>query len=139
MVMFGSIIAVIWFGAKMVQEGPAEHMGLFGGVVVFTGLFFFAFAYLREQACIAICPYGRLQSVLMGKDSMMVAYDHKRGEPRERVRKNQERNGGDCIACTLCVQVCPTGIDIKDGSQMECINCTACMDVCDEVMTTKNR
>lgn len=119
---------------KMITDGPAAHAGLFGGVVAFTGIFFFVFAYLREQACIAICPYGRLQGVLLGKDSLTVAYDWVRGEPRERVRKGQERKGGDCIACGLCVQVCPTGIDIKDGTQLECVNCTACMDVCDDVM-----
>jgi cytochrome c oxidase accessory protein FixG len=119
---------------KMVTEGPFEHAGLFGGVVAFTGIFFFVFAYLREQACIAICPYGRLQGVLLGKDSLTVAYDWVRGEPRERVHKDQDRKGGDCIACGLCVQVCPTGIDIKDGTQLECVNCTACMDVCDSVM-----
>ncbi len=119
---------------QMVQDGPQEHWGLFTGVVGFTGIFFFVFAYLREQACIAICPYGRLQGVLLGKDSLTVIYDWIRGEPRERVHKNQERKGGDCIACGLCVQVCPTGIDIKDGTQLECVNCTACMDVCDEVM-----
>lgn len=118
----------------MITEGPIAHQGLFGGVMAFTGIFFFVFAYLREQACIAICPYGRLQGVLLGKDSLTVVYDWGRGEPRERMRKKQERKGGDCVACGLCVQVCPTGIDIKDGTQMECINCTACMDVCDSVM-----
>ncbi|MEM9985873.1 MAG: cytochrome c oxidase accessory protein CcoG [Bacteroidota bacterium] len=119
---------------QMVIEGPGAHPNLFGGVVAFTGIFFFVFAYLREQACIAICPYGRLQGVLLGKDSLTVAYDYIRGEPRGRIRKNQERKTGDCIACGLCVQVCPAGIDIKNGTQMECVNCTACMDVCDGVM-----
>lgn len=119
---------------QMITDGPAAHPDLFGGTVAFTGIFFFVFAYLREQACIAICPYGRLQGVLLGKDSLTVMYDWVRGEPRERVKKGQERKGGDCIACGVCVQVCPTGIDIKDGTQLECVNCTACMDACDDVM-----
>ena len=120
--------------AKIVQEGPAQHMGKFSFVIGFSLVFYFVFAYFREQACIVVCPYGRLQSALLDKNSIVVHYDHQRGEPRGVLRKGAERNEGDCIACTLCVQVCPTGIDIKDGTQMECVNCTACMDVCDQVM-----
>ncbi|MEM6628735.1 MAG: cytochrome c oxidase accessory protein CcoG [Bacteroidota bacterium] len=119
---------------KIVQEGPDKHWGKFTFVIVFSGLFFFVFTYLREQACIVICPYGRLQGALLDKNSIVVHYDHVRGEPRGPLKKGQDRTSGDCIACKLCVQVCPTGIDIKDGTQMECVNCTACMDVCDSVM-----
>jgi cytochrome c oxidase accessory protein FixG len=122
---------------KLVTEGPIAHWGKFTFVMIFSGLFFFVFAYLREQACIAICPYGRLQGVLLDKDSIVVAYDNVRGETRGRYRKNEDRQAaekGDCIDCGLCVQVCPTGIDIRDGTQLECVNCTACMDACDEVM-----
>ena len=120
--------------SKMITHPPADHWGKFVGVVVFSWIFFFIFAWFREQACIAVCPYGRLQSVMLGKDSLVVAYDWIRGEKRERVRKNKEREAGDCIDCSLCVQVCPTGIDIRNGTQMECVNCTACIDVCDSVM-----
>lgn len=118
----------------LITHPPEENWGKFVGVMVFSGIFFFVFAYLREQACIVICPYGRLQGAMLDKNSVVVAYDHVRGEPRERVKRGEDRSGGDCVACSLCVQVCPTGIDIKDGTQMECVNCTACMDACDEVM-----
>ncbi|MEZ4825213.1 MAG: cytochrome c oxidase accessory protein CcoG [Bacteroidia bacterium] len=120
--------------AKIVTESPLENWGKFTGVLIFSGIFFFIFSYFREQACIAVCPYGRLQGVMLGKDSIVVAYDFIRGEPRQRVKKNQERQGGHCVDCSLCVQVCPTGIDIRNGTQMECVNCTACMDACDDVM-----
>jgi cytochrome c oxidase accessory protein FixG len=123
--------------SKIITEGPSENMGNFTFVLIFSGLFFFVFSYLREQACIAICPYGRLQGVLLDKDSVVVAYDKVRGETRGRFRKKEDRKAtgkGDCIDCSLCVQVCPTGIDIRNGTQLECVNCTACIDVCDEVM-----
>ncbi|MDX2247583.1 MAG: cytochrome c oxidase accessory protein CcoG [Bacteroidia bacterium] len=120
--------------AKIVTESPLQNWGKFTGILIFSGIFYFIFAYFREQACIAVCPYGRLQGVMLGKDSIVVAYDFLRGEPRQRVKKNQAREGGHCVDCSLCVQVCPTGIDIRNGTQMECVNCTACMDVCDDVM-----
>ncbi len=120
---------------NIVTKPPAENWSGFIGLVFFTGIFFWVFAYFREQACIAVCPYGRLQGVLMNKDSMAVSYDFKRGEPRGKIKKAEINNDkGDCIDCKLCVHVCPTGIDIRNGSQLECVNCTACMDVCDEVM-----
>jgi cytochrome c oxidase accessory protein FixG len=102
----------------------------------FAGIFYFVFAKFREQACIAVCPYGRLQGVLLGKESIVVAYDWLRGEPRGHLKKNVSRalNQGDCIDCKLCVHVCPTGIDIRNSTQMECVNCTACIDACDDVM-----
>lgn len=120
---------------KIVTSSPFENWSGFIGTVFFTGVFFWVFAYFREQACIAVCPYGRLQGVLMNKDSMAVSYDFNRGEPRGRIKKGEVQDDkGDCIDCKLCVHVCPTGIDIRNGSQLECVNCTACMDVCDEVM-----
>ncbi|MEM6263146.1 MAG: cytochrome c oxidase accessory protein CcoG [Bacteroidota bacterium] len=121
--------------SKMVTEGPFNHMGKFTGTIVFSSIFFFVFAWFREQACIVLCPYGRLQGVLLDNDSINVAYDYVRGEPRGKMRRGQtDEKKGDCIDCKLCVQVCPTGIDIRNGTQMECVNCTACIDACDEVM-----
>ncbi len=119
---------------KIIIEPLADHIGLFSGIVGFTLVFFFVFAWLRDQACTVVCPYGRLQGVLMDKKSVVVAYDHQRGEPRGKLHKNQERTEGDCISCLQCVRVCPTGIDIRNGTQMECVNCTACIDACDHIM-----
>ncbi len=108
--------------------------------IIFTSIFYFIYAWFREQVCIIACPYGRLQGVLTDENTIMVAYDYKRGEGtkgRAPVRKNQDREAeghGDCIDCKQCVQVCPTGIDIRNGTQLECINCTACMDACDAIM-----
>lgn len=121
--------------ATIVSQSPSEHMAGFIGLVAFTGIFYAVFAYFREQACIAVCPYGRLQGVLLVKDSIVVAYDWLRGEPRGKIKKGAaEAKKGDCIDCKLCVHVCPTGIDIRNGTQLECVNCTACIDVCDDVM-----
>ncbi len=125
---------------KYITEGPLDHIELFFGLLIFTGLFYFVFAWFREQACTMVCPYGRLQSVLIDQDTIVVAYDHKRGEGtkgRAKFRKSVDRKSegiGDCIDCNQCVVVCPTGIDIRNGTQLECVNCTACMDACDEVM-----
>ncbi|MCK6603890.1 MAG: cytochrome c oxidase accessory protein CcoG [Ignavibacteriaceae bacterium] len=119
---------------NVVKAGPAEHPGGFIAINVFTGLFFFVFWWFREQACIIVCPYGRLQGVLLDKNSIAVAYDFIRGEPREKIKKGAERTAGDCIDCKICVDVCPTGIDIRNGTQLECVNCTACIDACDNVM-----
>jgi cytochrome c oxidase accessory protein FixG len=121
---------------RIVQEPPAEHMAGFIGMVAFTGIFYSVFAYFREQACVVVCPYGRLQGVLLIKDSIVVAYDWLRGEPRGRRKKASAEvpKTGDCIDCKLCVHVCPTGIDIRNGTQLECVNCTACMDACDDIM-----
>lgn len=122
---------------SIVSQPPSEHMAGFIGLMAFTGVFYGVFARFREQACIAVCPYGRLQGVLLVKDSLVVAYDWLRGEPRGKIRKNEakaEDNKGDCIDCKLCIHVCPTGIDIRNGTQLECVNCTACIDACDDVM-----
>ncbi len=104
--------------------------------VVLTGLLFFDFAYFREQTCIVVCPYGRFQSVLLDANSLAVNYDEKRGEPRG---KKSDPNAADCVDCKRCVQVCPTGIDIRKGTQMECIQCMACIDACDTVMEKLER
>jgi cytochrome c oxidase accessory protein FixG len=121
----------------IVRHSPAEHLGGFLGLMAFTGIFYGVFAVFREQACIAVCPYGRLQGVLLTKQSIVVAYDWIRGEPRGKIRKAAVPaavSTGDCIDCKLCVHVCPTGIDIRNGTQLECVNCTACIDACDDVM-----
>ena len=145
----------------VVTSPPTENFGGFIAMVAFTTAFYFVFARLREQVCTTICPYGRMQGVLTDDDTILVTYDFVRGEPRGKMsRKNKAANPvaeiqeavtstdtsvaapaeapvklkGDCIDCNLCVQVCPTGIDIRDGVQLECVNCTACMDACDEVM-----
>ena len=113
---------------------PTEHTAAFALMLGTTLLMFFDFAYFREQTCIVACPYGRFQSVLLDRQSLIVAYDAGRGEPPARWRKKEERTAGDCIDCSLCVSTCPTGIDIREGLQMECIHCTQCIDACDEVM-----
>ncbi|MEN7546405.1 cytochrome c oxidase accessory protein CcoG [Rapidithrix thailandica] len=122
----------------MVTLPPAENWTIFTALVIFTGVFYWVFASFREQACTTVCPYGRLQGVLLVKETINVAYDYLRGEPRGKLKKNKvteaNQSQGDCIDCKLCVQVCPTGIDIRNGVQLECVNCTACIDACDNVM-----
>ncbi len=125
---------------KMITEGPLENTKTFIALLIFTAVFYFVFVWFREQVCIIACPYGRLQGVLLDNKSIVVAYDFVRGEKekgRARINKKEDRTKagwGDCIDCKQCVVVCPTGIDIRNGTQLECINCTACMDECDEVM-----
>lgn len=126
---------------KMIQAGPGANPGGFVAMLLFTGLFYGVFAWMREQVCTTICPYGRLQGVLLDRNSIVVAYDHVRGEERGKFRKNQDRESaglGDCIDCKQCVHVCPTGIDIRNGTQLECVNCTACIDACDAIMDRIN-
>lgn len=124
----------------MVEDGPFVHMGNFIGLIIFTCAFYFVFTWFREQVCVIACPYGRLQGVLLDNKSIIVAYDHVRGESRNgraKLKKNIDRKAegfGDCIDCKQCVNVCPTGIDIRNGTQLECVNCTACIDECDFVM-----
>jgi cytochrome c oxidase accessory protein FixG len=120
--------------SKIISEPIADHVPLFTGIVLFTGIFYFNFAWLREKACTVVCPYGRLQSVLLDRNSIAVAYDYERGEPRGKLHKDLARTEGDCINCFQCVTVCPTDIDIRNGTQMECVNCTACIDACDHIM-----
>lgn len=121
--------------AHWVRRSPVEHPVSFLVMAGTTGLIFFDFAYFREQTCLIACPYGRLQSVLLDRRSTIVGYDPGRGEPRMRGIKQRPATAGDCIDCQMCVLTCPTGIDIRDGLQMECIHCTQCMDACDAVMT----
>ncbi len=121
---------------NIMRESPLENWGTFVFVSVFSGILYFNFAWFREQLCIVICPYGRLQSVLIDDHSTVIGYDEKRGEPRG---KPTQDGVGDCIDCHRCVQVCPTGIDIRQGLQMECIGCAACIDACDTIMDKLDR
>ena len=140
---------------------PAAHVATLMALLVFTTVFFFVYWWFREQACIVVCPYGRLQGVLLDKNSIVVAYDRLRGEPRGKLLKQKDHHEeghdcanckggckslaetftpeiktGDCVDCYACVRVCPTGIDIRNGTQLECVNCTACMDACDAIMVS---
>ena len=143
------------------QRSPFEHPAGFLIVLVVTGLMMFDFCYFREQTCIVACPYGRFQSALLDRNSLLVTYDRNRGEPRGKPGKGRPATvslpivtefretapgsaaapapSGDCVDCGLCVTTCPTGIDIRNGVQMECINCTQCIDACDAVMTKLSR
>ncbi|WP_167598677.1 cytochrome c oxidase accessory protein CcoG [Leeuwenhoekiella sp. ZYFB001] len=129
---------------QYITDGPANHVGTLISLLIFTSVFYFVFAWFREQVCIIVCPYGRLQGVLLDNKSIVVAYDHKRGEKeagRAKFKKSEDRAAtgkGDCIDCAQCVQVCPTGIDIRNGTQLECVNCTACIDACNQMMEAVN-
>ena len=126
---------------KIITEPLGQHIGGFAAMVIFSGLFYGVFAWMREQVCTTVCPYGRLQGVLLDRNSLVVAYDYTRGEGRAKFKKNEVRaevGKGDCIDCGACVHVCPTGIDIRNGTQLECVNCTACMDACDYMMESVN-
>lgn len=124
---------------KIMTEPIEQHTSGFISIWIFTFVFYLVFSYIRELVCTVICPYGRLQGVLLDNQSIIVAYDYERGEPRGKISKNTEQHLGDCIDCKLCVHVCPTGIDIRNGTQLECINCTACIDACDMVMEKTHR
>jgi cytochrome c oxidase accessory protein FixG len=125
---------------KIITEPVSGHVSGFISIWLFTLMFYGVFAYVREVVCTVICPYGRLQGVLLDNQSLVVAYDFTRGEPRGRIQKQEVAlNAGDCVDCGLCVQVCPTGIDIREGTQLECVNCTACIDSCNEVMLKINK
>jgi cytochrome c oxidase accessory protein FixG len=121
---------------RMVRQAPMDHPEAFAWVIGLAGLLYGNFAFFREQFCVVLCPYGRLQSVLLDDDSLVVGYDKSRGEPRG---KKGKEGAGDCVDCFRCVNVCPTGIDIRDGLQLDCLACTACIDACDDVMDRLNR
>lgn len=125
---------------KIVTDPPSEHVKGLIAILAFSGVFYWVFSSFREQACTLVCPYGRLQGVLLDQDSIVIAYDHVRGEPRGKLKKEVKQDHlGDCVDCHLCVDVCPTGIDIRNGIQLECVNCTACIDACDYVMDKVER
>jgi cytochrome c oxidase accessory protein FixG len=122
---------------RLVTENPSMHVIGLTGMIVFSFVFYFIFSWFREQVCTIVCPYGRLQGVLLDRESIVISYDYIRGEERGALRKNEERPAagkGDCIDCRQCVLVCPTGIDIRNGTQLECINCACCIDACNEMM-----
>jgi cytochrome c oxidase accessory protein FixG len=126
----------------IVTGAPSEHLAGLGGMIVFSGIFYFIFSWFREQVCTIVCPYGRLQGVLLDRSSIVISYDYKRGEPRGTFFKGEDRmkeGKGSCINCTQCVQVCPTGIDIRNGTQLECINCACCIDACNAMMDTTSQ
>jgi len=129
---------------QLIEEPLNQNISTFIALLIFTGVFYFIYVWFREQVCIIACPYGRLQGVLLDDKSIIVAYDHVRGEKeigRAKFDKKENRaltGKGDCIDCKQCVNVCPTGIDIRNGTQLECINCTACIDECDVIMEKVN-
>ena len=147
-ILFAAVIAHIFLSYFVsvdvlfawLSEGPAAHPRAFAFMVFMTGVLYFNFAWFREQLCLIICPYGRLQSALIDDDTVVIGYDEIRGEPRGRKKRGGDAEPvGDCIDCFRCVEVCPTGIDIRQGLQMECIGCSNCVDACDEVMEKTGR
>jgi cytochrome c oxidase accessory protein FixG len=123
----------------IVTDPPSQHLGGLVAILTFSFVFFLVFARFREQACVLACPYGRMLSALTDEHTVMVTYDSRRGEPRGPIRHGATTPTGDCVDCHQCVTVCPTGIDIRHGIQLECVNCTACMDACDGVMRRLGR
>ena len=124
---------------KIITEPIHMHIGSLTSLLIFSGVFYAVYAFFREQVCTVVCPYGRLQGVLLDRNSMVVAYDYKRGEPRGKFTKKATNDQGDCIDCMQCVKVCPTGIDIRNGTQMDCVGCTACIDACNAIMEKINK
>ncbi|HET7697599.1 MAG TPA: cytochrome c oxidase accessory protein CcoG [Vicinamibacterales bacterium] len=126
---------------RIVTDPPSQHLRGLTAILIFSAVFYAVFARFREQACVLACPYGRVMSALTDAQTVTVTYDSVRGEPRGRLTHEAAGQAvhGDCIDCHQCVTVCPTGIDIRDGIQLECVNCTACMDACDSVMARLHR
>ena len=123
----------------MSLQSPLNNLGFFSATMIVSFIILLDFGWFREQFCIIVCPYGRMQSVIMDENSLVIAYDAKRGEPRRGSPGTKTQPEGDCINCYNCVKVCPTGIDIRHGTQMECIACTQCIDACDEIMIKVKR
>jgi cytochrome c oxidase accessory protein FixG len=126
----------------IVTDPPRQHLAGLVAITIFSLVFFAVFARFREQACVLACPYGRIMSSIIDRHTITVTYDTTRGEPRGRLTREAGAPGsprGDCVDCHQCVTVCPTGIDIRNGVQLECVNCTACMDACDDVMQRVGR
>lgn len=120
---------------KIVLEPPSQHLSGLMAIIIFSLIFYGVFSWFREQACLVVCPYGRLQSVMQDQNTLMVSYDYVRGEPRGKAIKNKPVDDkGDCVDCQMCTKVCPMGMDIRNGIQLECVNCTACIDSCDDIM-----
>lgn len=119
---------------QIIQEPVSLHLAGFVALLFFTLAFYTVYAFAREIVCTVWCPYGRLQGVILDKNTVVVAYDYNRGEPRAKGKRRAEIAAGDCIDCKQCVAVCPTGIDIRNGTQLECVNCTACIDACNSIM-----
>ncbi len=142
--VIGNVLLAYIIGSEalfeIITDDPREHLGGLAVMIIFSGIFYWIYAFFREQVCCFICPYGRLQSVMLDENSLVVSYDYKRGESRGRFQRGDtreirsERGTGDCINCGMCHRVCPTGIDIRNGTQMECVNCTACIDACNFMM-----
>jgi cytochrome c oxidase accessory protein FixG len=124
---------------KIATEPVSQHLVGFISILIFTAAFCLVYSRVRELVCTVICPYGRLQGVLTDKHTLMVAYNYKRGEPRGKLSRKDATPKGDCVDCGLCVDVCPTGIDIRNGAQLECVNCTMCIDACNQVMEKIHR
>lgn len=121
---------------EMMRHSPSQNIEMFVLTLAMMGVMLFQFGWFREQFCTVLCPYARFQSVLMDANSILVGYDKSRGEPRG---KSKDSGSGDCVDCGLCLRVCPTGIDIRNGTQLECIHCAACVDACDSIMVKLNR
>lgn len=142
LISFVLVLALLSFvisaeGVFEFVSNPSNNKKGFIVLLVFTSVFYFIYGWFREQVCTLMCPYGRLQGVLLDSNSIIVSYDYFRGEPKGVAKKgeSEEKEFGDCIDCKQCVNVCPTGIDIRNGTQLECVNCTACIDACNSIMT----
>lgn len=130
--LVAGVDALLFNGNPLFFMGWGKFVWIFMGIITFVT--YINASYMREHMCVHICPYGRFQSVMFDKDTLIVSYDYERGEPRGARKKGQDDGYGDCVDCTMCVQVCPTGIDIRNGLQVECIQCAACVDACNEIM-----
>jgi cytochrome c oxidase accessory protein FixG len=139
--MIGNLFLTYIMGSDkwllLITDDASRHVAGLTGMIIFSSIFYFIFSWFREQVCTIVCPYGRLQGVLLDRESIVISYDYFRGEERGSLRKGEDRGAlkkGDCIDCEQCVVVCPTGIDVRNGTQLECINCACCIDACNAMM-----